>query len=232
MRLTAFASLLCLGSAATFGSTVQLDCTSVFNARPVSIVDHGALVPWSGGIDGGGKADGFATACAARAHHDPAVHALPDDGKFPATHDHPFVQLAYGIVGPSQSQARALIGESTFDVLTPKQRLGELILFFSSAEGASQLSVVLHYVDGTQESRAIEMPDYYQVPKANDPQLFALASDLAKWNASGNLAEADHHSIDGWKISVNRRRILKSITVHKGAAGYAVFWGATGVTAK
>jgi hypothetical protein len=232
VRLSLASSLVFTVAASLHASTVQLDCTSVLNARPVSVVHHEKLIPWSTGVDGGGKADGFATVSAARAHGDPTVHALPDDGRFPANNDHPFVQLPYSAAGESQFQAGALSGESEFELELQRRAFHEISLFFTSAEGASQLSIIVHYDDGTGDTRAVEMPDYYRAPLPRDKDLFALASDLAKWNVSGNIAEGDHHYIYGWKIKLDPNRGVKSITVHKAAAGYAVFWGATADTAK
>jgi hypothetical protein len=226
----AFVSILAASAAAVHAATFQIDCTSIFNARPVSVVQNGAVIPWRIGIDGGGKSDGFATTSAARAHGDPSDHALPDDGVFAANGDHPLVQLPYGRAGTTRPQTRSLSGESGFELDISKSKVSELLLFFTSAEGSSQLSLILHYTDGNSDTRTVEMPDYYRAPLASEKDLIALASNLAKWNALGKLAEADHHFIYGWKIKPDASRILKSITLRKNAAGYLVFWGATAET--
>lgn len=231
MRFTSFIGILVSSAAALNAATIQIDCSSVLNARPVSIAQNGAVIPWSVGIDGGGKSDGFATASAARAHGDASEHALPDDGIFAANEDHSLVHLPYGSAGATHTQACALSGKSKLELKIPKGQWNELLLFFTSAEGASQLSLVLHYSDATSETRTVEMPDYYRAPIASEKNLFALASDLAKWSAAGKLAEADHHFIYGWKINPDASRILQSITLHKSAGGYLVFWGATATSA-
>ena len=133
MRLPFVSAGLSVFAATLNASTVQLDYTPILNARPVSVVSHGKLVPWSVGIDGGGKADGFATVSAARVHGDRALHALPDDGKFAANSDHPLVQLPYGQVSDSQFQARALTGETQFELGLRRKTLREVSLFFTSA---------------------------------------------------------------------------------------------------
>jgi hypothetical protein len=65
---------------------------------------------------------------------------------------------------------------------------------------------------------------------AGDTNIFSLATDLAKWDAAGRMAERDHHYIHGVELHPDARRNLVSIQVLKTVPGYLVFWGATGVT--
>ncbi len=189
------------------------------------------MVFWNIGIDGGGKADGFATTSAARASGDSPAHALPNDGKFAANSEHPLVLLPYGQVHPGEFQARSMPGPSFVEIKVPHKKYRDLFLFFTSAEGGSLVSLRLDFRDGTSEVSSIDLPDYYREPSPSEKNLFALAPNLAKWNAAGKLAEADHHYIYGWKIASDAHRILQSMTLTKTAPGYLVFWGATGVSA-
>jgi len=218
------------GSTAAWAAPIQIDCTSVFNARPISTYSNGALVPWTVGIDGAGRADGFATVSAARANDDSFVHALPDNGDFPRTADHPDVRLSYNNADDKRAQARAMEGASSCEISIPAKSFQTLFLFFTSAEGPSEVSATLHYQDGKVQRETIQIPDYYRAPIRSEKSLFALASDLAKWNAKGKMAEADHHFIYGWKIRTDDSRPLQSVTLEKTQAGYLVFWGATGET--
>jgi hypothetical protein len=44
------------------------------------------------------------------------------------------------------------------------------------------------------------------------------------------MAEKDHHNIHLLKLNTNPHNILAAIKVKKGAGGYLLFWGATGIT--
>src|SRR5438045_2470738 len=75
--------------------TIQIDISSILNARPVTTLTNGKLITWTKGIDGGGAGDGYLTASAALFNGDSAVHALPDKSVFAATAYHPEIVLHY-----------------------------------------------------------------------------------------------------------------------------------------
>ena len=212
--------------------TVQVDVRPLLNARPVTTLTAGKLVPWTKGIDGAGLRDGYLTREAARLNGDSEAKALPGDGLFPATARHPEVKLNYTNTDGTAVQARSVEGAGEFAVAVPAKRYAELMLFLSSAEGASQLSATLVYADGTRVRREVLLPDYYNPAPAGDPDLFDLAVDLAKWNDLGRMAEADHHFIHGVELHPDAQRQLVRVEVVKTAPAYLVFWGATGVTAE
>lgn len=206
--------------------TYQIDVRGLLNGRTVTTLSQGNLVTWNQGVDGGGKADGLLTLEAALKVGDKALKALPGDGVFPANAQHPEVRLNYANGDGTSNQTLGLGGEGSFHFWLPPRAYSHLYLFMTSAEGASSLSMTLTYADGFQEQRKVDQPDYYQ-PGTGD--FFNLASDLAKWDASNHMTEADHHYIHGVDLRPKPGHKLVKVQVDKAKAGYLVFWGATGV---
>lgn len=209
---------------------IQVDVSSVLNGRSVTTLTDGKLVPWTQGIDGGGLADGYMTMEASVFQGDKAPKALPGDGWFKANATHPGVRLNYSNADGKSPQTRGVKGEGEFAFPVSPKRYARMLLFMSSAEGASHLSITLTYTHGTHEKREILLPDYYNDAPAGDPNLFSLASDLAKWNRSDHMAEANHHYIHGVDVHPDSGKELVRVSVEKTAPAYLVFWGATGVT--
>src|SRR5437868_1450327 len=92
------AAMLTVGfaGAAWADQIVQLPVDALLNARAVTTLTAGRLVPWTVGIDGNGTADGYMTAAASKFHNDPAtLKTLPDDGRFAADARHPEVLLHF-----------------------------------------------------------------------------------------------------------------------------------------
>ena len=112
---------------------IQFDVSRILNARPVTTLAGQRLVPWTKGMDGGGKADGFMTQAAAQYNHDDCSHALPDDGKFAADRTHPPVQLHFNNIDSNSYQARAVEGEGVFEFAIPQKSYRSLLLFLTSA---------------------------------------------------------------------------------------------------
>jgi len=208
-----------------------VDVRSVLTGRAVTTFTGGKLVPWIQGIDGGGRADGYLTVAASIANGDQHAKALPDDGCFATTAAHPFIRLNFANADGTNSQTRGVTGKGEFSFPVKEQRYQRMMVFMTSAEGPSHLHFELAYADGTREPREILLPDYYNAAPVGDTNVFMLAADLAKWNASGRMAEANHHQIHGVDLHPDARKKLVSIQVEKTAPAYLVFWGATGVTA-
>src|SRR5271170_5197035 len=149
----------------------------LLNARPVTTLTGGKLVSWLGGIDGGGRGDGYLTMAAARANGDLEPHALPDAAIFPATARYPEIALHYANDDGEGKQAYALSGAGEFAIAVPAHRYSGLFLALTSAEGESRLHCTLTYADGAQLSDVV-CPDYYQDLPADDPDLSYIVSDL------------------------------------------------------
>jgi len=110
------------------------------------------------------------------------------------------------------------------------KRYEKMLVFLTSAEGPSRLHFKLAYADGSSEQRDVLLPDYYNDAPAGDPNVFSLATNLAKWDATGRMREPSHHYLHGVDLHPDARKELISVDVAKTAPGYLVFWGATGVT--
>jgi hypothetical protein len=224
--------LLAVPAAAWADGVVQVDVQALLESRSVTTLEDRRLVTWTRGVDGGGRADGFLTREAAASVGDRGVPALPGNGLFPATRDHPKVQLHFSNQGGSAGQTHCVEGGGTFEFAVPRARFEQIQLFLTSAEGPSHLRVLLGYADGSVDLRLKELPDYYQAPLSNDPDFFVLAGDLGKWDRANRIKERAHHFIYGMNIQPCKNKVLTFVRITKGMEGYLVFWGATGVKAK
>jgi hypothetical protein len=210
---------------------IQVDVRTVLTGRAVTTFTNHKLVPWTEGIDGAGRADGYMTREASVMNGDKHAQALPDDGCFEATASHPFVKLNFTNADAKGLQTRGVKGAGKFSFAVPSRQYQRMMIFLTSAEGPSHLSFKLTYADGTFDQRQILLPDYYNDAPGGDTDVFELATNLAKWDAAGRMAERDHHDIHGVDLHADPKRNLISIAISKTIQGYLVFWGATGVTA-
>lgn len=226
--LTLLLFLMAFVQSALGDTVVQIPLGSVLNTRSVTTLTNGALVTWQIGIDGGGNGNGYLTSAASLFKGDKNLKALPDSGKIPGDARHPEVTLNFSNADGAGNQTRYMPGAGEFTFSVPQGKYSKLFLFFTSAEGASSLQLKLTYVDSS-ETRSVVMPDYYNDIKPDDPVLFYLVKDLPKWNKSNTMTEANHHNIDGIELHPVAGKFLTGVTVSKTAAGYLVFWGATGI---
>jgi MYXO-CTERM domain-containing protein len=222
---------VCASGTAGAAQTIQIPVDALLTARSVTTLTGGALVAWTVGVDEGGTGDGFLTAAASKFHKDPpAVKALPDDGRFPADNRHPEVVLHFSNdADPASQQTRPVKGAGEFSFPTPAAQYEKLFLIFTSGEGASALTFTLTYADGTTDVVNQSLPDYYIPIPLTDPVFFNLALDLAKWRQQSTVADAAHHFVDGVEIHPAASKVLTGVKVAKTAAGFLVFWGATGI---
>jgi hypothetical protein len=213
------------------GTVVQVDVGPLLNARPVTTLTAGKLVTWTMGIDGGGKASGYLTMAAAQAAGDKNPKALPDNPLIPASGSRPEMLLHYSNEDGQGNQA-CVVADQELGIPVPKKKFGHLFLAWTSAEGSSQIKVELSYSDGTSDTRAATIPDYYNDAPANDPAFSHVVRDLAKWGPSNKMTEANHHNIHALDIAPDARRELTSIKIAKSPGrSYLLFWAATGVLA-
>jgi hypothetical protein len=225
-----FALAFAMPEAVPADTVVQIPVASILNTRSVTTLTDGKLVTWQIGIDGNGTGDGYLTMAASLFNGDRNPKALPDSGRIPADARHPEVVLNYSNADGTGNQTRYVRGAGDFTVPIPPAGYSKLFLFFTSAEGSSSLTFRFTYTDGADSVKA-ELPDYYNDLRADDPVLFYLVKDLAKWNKQNKMAEADHHNIDGIELHPAAGRTLTGVKVSKTAKGYLVFWGATGLAA-
>jgi hypothetical protein len=233
MRLQTLCTLL-LGSLIIISlqasEVVQIDVRPVLTGRAVTTLTNGKLVHWTQGVDGGGHGDGYLTREASAANGDTNVLALPGNGTFEATAAHPLVRLNFSNDDGQGPQTRGVQGTGSFRFSVPDKHYQRLLLFMTSAEGPSQLHFQLTYADGAVEERDVLLPDYYYDAPAGDTNVFSLAQNLPKWDATGRMKERDHHYLHGVDVHPNAGKELVSVQVTKTAPAYLVFWGATGVT--
>jgi hypothetical protein len=209
---------------------VQFDIGKILNARPVTILFKGKLIPWVKGIDGDGLADGCLTRSAALFNGDKDPHALPDDPIFAANSSHPEIKLHYSNNESVNKQACGISGDEVVEFRLPHAKYKDIYLALTSAEGSSTLHVKLNYADGVH-LKDMTVPDWYWDVKPNDPDVCYLVSDLAKWGNKNNMTEKNHHNIDLVNIHPDQTRVLESIGISKNKPTYMVLWAATGVKA-
>ncbi|HVR02589.1 MAG TPA: hypothetical protein VMT47_10675, partial [Polyangia bacterium] len=85
-------------------TVVQFPIDALLNARPVSTLTAGVVVPWTAtqGVDGNGGGDGDVTK-AVEAKLGQTGNALPDDGVFPAANGIPEIDLHFSNNNPATS---------------------------------------------------------------------------------------------------------------------------------
>ncbi len=207
---------------------VQVDISKLLNARVVTTLTGGQLVPFQFEVDGGG---GLMTKAAAAAAGSDNPNTLPDDGVFPATADHPEVVLHYSNAdGTGYQVHRSPKGSDdvySFDV--PPKNYAKMFLFYTSGgAGKAPLSIVLTYQDGSTENRERVVPDWYKILGPTDKDCVYLAVNLAKWFKNNKVRDGSHHSIFGIDVRPAPGKVLTQIKVHK-TRPIVVFWGATGL---
>ena len=210
------------------GEVMQIDTTNVFNTRVISTVVAGQLVPLKDNIDGAG---GVATTSAAGLQGPADPHALPDDGKFPATDKHPAIDLPYAKDDAKAAQVRRCTGGDAFVLSVPAHLYGRFFLFLSSGQGASHLKIKMRYTDHTTDTRAADVPDWFWDLKPDDKDWSYVATNLSKWGPD-KMLEKDHHSIFALDLHPDPTKTLEKILVSKADPGILVFYGATAETAQ
>jgi len=210
---------------------IQIDVRPVLTGRAVTTLTDDKLVHWTEGVDGGGRGDGYMTREASVAKGDTNAIALPGNGTFEANAAHPLVRLNFSNEDGDGFQTRGIQGAGSFVLSIPANHYRRMLLFMTSAEGPSQLHFKLTYADGAVEERDLALPDYYYDAPVGDTNVFSLAQNLPKWDATDRMKERDHHYLHGVDVHPNAGNELVSVQVTKTAPAYLVFWGATGVTA-
>ena len=209
------------------GEVLQFDTLDVFNTRVISTVVGGQLLPLKNDIDGAG---GVATTSAAGIQGPADPHALPDDGKFPATDRHPAIVLPYAKDDAKAPQVRRCTGGDAFVLTVPVHLYGKFFLLLSSGQGASHLKIKMRYTDHTTDTRTADVPDWFWELKPEDRDWSYVATNLSKWGPD-KMLEKDHHSIFALDLHPDPTKTLEKILVSKADPGIMVFYGATGETA-
>ena len=209
--------------------TIQIDVSSLLNARPVTTLSDGALVPWSTYLDSYGEGSAFLTVAAARAAGDNDPKALPNSPLIPAHGNCPGMLLHYSNEDGVNGQVRRVDNDVPFTIPVPAHKYGQVFLAWTSS-GASELVIDCLYSSGTNTQNTVRIRDYYNEVSTNDRSRVYVVRDLNKWNRSAKLMERGHHSIHAAIISPDTNRELVSLKIAKRASpSHLIFWGATGV---
>jgi hypothetical protein len=227
---------LAASSVARADTVVQVPIDSLLNARPVSTLTNGVVVPWTAGqgVDGNGGGDGFATqAVAGKLGYN--VLALPNDGIFPAANGLPEIDLHFSNDTPATSfqahNAHANIAAS-IQFAVPQATYSKIFLVMTDSENADMLTVTMTYADSTTSMVGpFTMPDYDQGLPANTAEVsyFSLFSSQ-KWSLADVPNDNMGHSITGVTLTPTAAKALTGIEIAKPADGhYLVFWGAAGI---
>lgn len=180
-------------------TVVQVPLPGLLDARSVTTLTGGQLVPWTLPTDGGGLQNAFMTKAGATMQGQPPANALPDDGHFPANQRHPEVVLNFSnAADPTSPQTHLVPPSGSFSFAMPAAIYSKVFLFFNGAAGGTTIMVTLNYTDG-METKSATIPDYYSVGDipANDPVIFNLATNLSKWTKTHTVNEAGNHNITG-----------------------------------
>ena len=217
-------------------TVVQFPIDALLNARPVSTLTAGVVVPWTAtqGVDGNGGGDGDVTK-AVEAKLGQTGNALPDDGVFPAANGIPEIDLHFSNNNPATSfQAHnAHHGvAASIDFAVPQATYSKIFLVLTSSEGADKLTVTMTYADTTTSMTSpFTLADYDTPIAANTAEVsyFSLIS-MHKWTPTNQQTDNAGHQITGVILTPTPTKQLTRITIAKPADGqYLVFWGATGI---
>jgi hypothetical protein len=208
---------------------VQVPVDALLNARPVSTLTGGVVVPWSVGLD---NTDGFITTAANTFLKQPGP-ALPDDGSFPADSGRPEIVLHFSNAADAKApQARIVTGTGNFEIAVPHASYSKLYLLVASSIGDSPLTLTLSYADATSTPLSFTLPDWgtgKPLP-TNPPIFFNLIAGLHKWNQQDMSVDTPSHAITGVELSPDAAKQLSSIRLEKTSAPQTLaFWGATGI---
>jgi hypothetical protein len=229
--------LIALGMArvAWADTTVQIPIDSLLDARPVSTLTGGVVVPWTAGqgIDGNGGGNGFVTegVAAKLGYNGPA---LPSNGIFPAAKGLPEFDLYFSDSNPATSFQAAnvhanVVGAIQFAV--PQATYSSIYLVLTDSENADMLTVTMSYADATTSMVGpFTMPDYDQGLPANTKEVsyFSLFSGQ-KWSSTDGPNDNMGHSVTGVILTPTPTKPLTGMVINKPSDGhYLVFWGAVG----
>jgi hypothetical protein len=186
-------------------------------------------VPWDLGIDGPlPGADGYATDAAAKFIGGNYVKALPDNGVFAATAEHPEIVLNYKNSDHTSPQMARIPTNGSITIPVPMGRYKGFYTHLHSAEGQSPIEITMNYADGSKDVRNTTVIDYGNRLNGNLDWSY-VAVDLAKWNRNMTVQEAANHWLYTYNSKPNGTKDMVSVIIRSVNGKTLVFWGATGV---
>jgi hypothetical protein len=218
--------------AVTKANTVQVDVTNLLNDRVVFTAQDGKLQPALHAVDAG-ETSVLITEGAAALAQSGTLTALPNVDLFAADKRHAAVKLHYAQPGGGPQVHRTTARTESYEIALTGQRFRQLQLFFISAQGETPLTVHIYYKEGKVGERTTTVPDFYFLPKPEDPRWFVLTGDFGKVNLQGKMTEAAHHYLHGFDLNPDPTRGILKIEITKQDSGSVLnFFGATGLVAE
>ena len=183
---------------------MQLPVDALLNARTVSTLTGGVVVPWTVGVD---TDDGFMTMAAAT-HLGEAGPALPDDARFPADAHHPDIVLHFSNAAAADApQARVVTGAATFQATLAPGAYATVFLILTSSYGDSPLTVTFTYADASTTTSSFTLPDWGTGnPLPTTPPIF--------FNPSPSAAEKTKLRAVTLSAVVTNRSGLSAVCIH------------------
>jgi hypothetical protein len=219
-------------SSSVVSAAVQIDVSSLLNDRVVFTAQGGQLQPALHAVDSGDSSVLITKGAAALAQSG-EVTALPDNDLFAANDRHPAIKLHYARPDGGMQVRRTTARTETYSFEVPNQRYRRMQLFFIGAQGETPLAVQLYYADGTIGKRTTIVPDFYFLPKQEDPRWFVLTGDFGKVNLAGKMTEATHHYLHGFDLNPDPTKKLLKVEIAKQDSGSVLnFFAATGLIAE
>jgi len=218
--------------ATTKANNVQVDVSALLNDRVVFTEQNGKLQPALHSLDSG-DSSALITEGAVAVAHSGTLTALPNSDLFAANGRHPAVKLHYAQVDGGSQVRRSTARTDTYEIPLAGQRFRQLQLFFASAQGETPLLVKIYYREGHVGERTTTVPDFYFLPKAEDPRWFVLTGDFGKVDLQGKMTEGTHHYLHGFDLNPDPTRHVVKIEVTKQDSGSVLnFFGAEGLVAE
>jgi len=213
-------------------NTVQVDVAKLLNDRVIFTAQDGKLQPALHAVDSGDQSV-LITEGAAVLAQSGTLTALPNNDLFAADKRHPAVKLHYAQPDGGPQVHRTTARTEAYEVALTGQRFRQLQLFFIGAQGETPLMVHIYYKQGKVGERTTTVPDFYFLPKVEDPRWFVLTGDLGKVNLAGKMTEATHHYLHGFDLNPDPTRGILKIEITKQDSGSVLnFFGATGQVAE
>jgi hypothetical protein len=162
-----------------------------------------------------------------------AGKGLPNNGFFPATAQHPAVQLAYRNSDDGNNVHRA-DAVDVFTVLIPHAKYKKVHVFLTSGDGPSDVKVTFFYADGTSRAWALTVNDWFDSPATG---AYSLIGGMDRMDPTGSQCDESANGVSahvfGYPLAANARKTLTKMKIEKTDTGYTVLstFGAIGIKA-
>jgi len=215
----ALTGILLAWSGSAAADLIHVDMSSYFNA---DVIVNGADKDLDTVQDGMDSTRCFLTQNAADSLGGDDANGLPDNGFFPATAEHPDIQLGYHDLSDGNNAWQARNEGDKVMVDVPDGKFDQMYLFGSSAveQGLSRFSeaeVQLIYADPPPTDSSVLIRDWLRRDFLGLPiGEFFLANGLDRVNADGTgFEDRDDPAIFGVELNPDPTRVLVAIMITK-----------------